>query len=364
MLAIKNDNSLWFWGNDECRQSGNNFGGYDPHRIAEHVLFAKAFYRNCAWIDENGTLFLAGDNSFNQIGNGEKSKEPPFEPYPVLEKCISFSATKDKVIFAKTADGTDYIWGNGHKAEPTRISEEMPEKIKDKKFSDGKVIMQNAQGVLRFEDSPIYFFCEDNVLYKMYGRDSIERKIVKSNAGDSVLSAFGVGTLVESSYTENCVYLTTYFIKSGMMTSMLTMQMLDEFAVPIYFKNPNEIVFAAANAQQEIILNTETGETEEGGILDVSKFENKPEITEDMAKETAIGMLAEDKYNISDELSASIYFMPEYPSDIYSSIEYPYFKNNLWVWCVKAYDLDKQSNISVYIDARYGKVICVCNSDI
>lgn len=358
VLAIKNDNSLWFWGEDECRQSGNNFGGYDPHRIAGHVLFAKAFFRNSAWIDENGSLYLAGDNSFNQIGNGEDGNDNTnLEPYLALEKCVSFSVTDDNVVFAKTSDGTEYIWGNGHKAKPTKVSEEMPERIQNKRFSEGEILMQNPKGILRFEDSPIYFFCENDILYKMYGRDSIERKIVKSNAGDSILSSFGVGTLVESNYNEDCVYLTTFFIKSGMMTSMLTVQMLDEFGVPVYFKSPNEIVFAAANAQQEIILNTETGETKAGGILDVSKFENKPEITEDMAKETAVRRLEEDKYNISDDISASIYCRPEYAADIHSSIEYPYFENNLWVWCVKAYDENTESD--VYIDAQYGNVICV-----
>lgn len=78
----------------------------------------KAFGYTSAWIDESYSLYLCGDNSYGQIGNGHDGTGLPTlyedivsEPFLALENCKEISVTDDYHIRAKTRDGIIYSWG-------------------------------------------------------------------------------------------------------------------------------------------------------------------------------------------------------------------------------------------------------------
>ena len=126
-LFLKKDNTLWFVGESKNGQSTyikNNF--FSPIQIAKDVVFAKAFGYTNVWLDENKSLYLCGDNSYGQIGNGSKGsgfptlyKDIVSEPYLAIENCCGFSIINEQTIEAVTEDGKTYIWGGEYGNTPS-----------------------------------------------------------------------------------------------------------------------------------------------------------------------------------------------------------------------------------------------------
>lgn len=133
ILFIKNDNTLWFSGESKNGQStAVKESILKPIKmIDEKVQFAKAFGYSSAWIDENLNLYLCGDNSYGQIGNGENGCGFPTmfqdivtSPYLALRNCIAFNADSvNKEVSAETVYGQQYSWGGDFGSLPTLQSE-------------------------------------------------------------------------------------------------------------------------------------------------------------------------------------------------------------------------------------------------
>lgn len=130
VLAQKNDDSVWFWGeslNGQSKQIVDQI--ITPIEIVSKAKKIKAIMYTSAWIDENNTLYMCGDNSKAQIGNGKKGTGFPtlcediFEdPYPVLENCVNVYCSEDRYyVYADTMDGLTYIWGGNEYTTPTNI---------------------------------------------------------------------------------------------------------------------------------------------------------------------------------------------------------------------------------------------------
>lgn len=130
-VAVKEDNTLWFWGESLNGQSTEVFEKtLEPIRIAENIQFADAFLYTTAWVDEKGDLYLVGDNSFGQIGNGHKGSGFPtlYEdivttPYCALKNCTAFTVVDKNygIVQATDADGAIYEWGNNQNTTPARV---------------------------------------------------------------------------------------------------------------------------------------------------------------------------------------------------------------------------------------------------
>ncbi len=381
VLAIKNDNSLWFWGESKAGQ-GCKISEYmlEPYKIADKVKLAKAFLYNSAWIDDNNALYIVGTNAFNQIGNGNNGRgvtaiydDIVIEPYLALQDCSSFSVSEDFVIRAVTNGGVEYIWGNHHKPAPTKITDAFPEKAKNFELTNSKVIASDEYGVLRFENSPLYFYCEDGNIYKKYGNDS-DKKTVKSNISNSVLSSIGNGLLAVSCADDDCVYLIRYAInEKGEMLNIETSLLLDTYAVPIYIKDSKHIAFAKPNSQRELFLNTETGKSEDGEFLNDSNLDNKPAITEQEARKIALNELSKSQYkafakkehSFSAVGISTLEYKPQYQGNYFNSwVTKDYFNNNpSWIWTVKVgCDKDDLCDMIVYVNAADGNVLYVANS--
>lgn len=133
MLFLKNDNTLWFVGESKNGQSTEIKDIiYEPVKIADNVLFAEALSFTSAWIDSEYNLYLCGDNSCGQLGNGIMGcgfptmfKDVYPEPYCALKNCISFSTEYEGdvwSVWAETANGDKYVWGGEYGPSPVLIS--------------------------------------------------------------------------------------------------------------------------------------------------------------------------------------------------------------------------------------------------
>ncbi len=129
-LFLKNDNTLWFVGeslNGQSKQVKEAVS--EPIKLADDVLFAKAIGYTSSWIDSEYNLYLCGDNSYGQIGNGKmgcgyptKYEDIVEQPYCALKDCIAFSAKYEFndgiTVRAETVNGEIYVWGGSHGAKP------------------------------------------------------------------------------------------------------------------------------------------------------------------------------------------------------------------------------------------------------
>ena len=130
VLAHKNDGSVWFWGESLNGQSKQIIDQIiTPIKIVDEAKMVKAIMYTTAWIDPDNTLYMCGDNSRSQIGNGKKGSGFPtlqkdiFEtPYPVIRECVNVYCSEDRnFVYADTEDGSTYVWGGNEYTKPTNI---------------------------------------------------------------------------------------------------------------------------------------------------------------------------------------------------------------------------------------------------
>lgn len=134
-LFLKNDNTLWFVGESLNGQSTQvKEVVLEPSKIADNVLFAKAFGYTSSWIDSEYNLYLCGDNSYGQIGNGKMGcgyptmfKDIVEEPFCALKGCACFSVEQSYngilSVYAETEKGESYTWGGEYGATPVLTNE-------------------------------------------------------------------------------------------------------------------------------------------------------------------------------------------------------------------------------------------------
>lgn len=390
VLAIKNDNSLWFWGDSKHGQ-GTIVKDviYEPIKITDNVQFTKAFGYTSAWVDEYGSLYLCGDNSYNQIGNGNKGSGNPEKytdivttPFCALKNCISFEVTDNSVIRAKTDSGDEYIWGNFHSATPNLKAKEMPQKTSSTQLANGKIRYQK-NNILEVPESLQTFYIDkdengnESIISKKYSLDSnSEKKVVKSNiAPPFLLSSLDGGALTISSVTDDCVYLIAYNeLGNGIINNINTTVLYDHYAVPIYIKDSSHLALAVPGAPKELLLNTETGKSENGEFLDYSKLDNKPNIKSSDAENIALNELRKSKYayfnNIEHDFSIvesiSLVLKPDFQNLLFSSrITSKFFDNiNSINWCYQinvSNSKNENDIMEIILDANSGDIYSITN---
>lgn len=135
LLLLKSDNTLWFLGESKNGQSTKTEACVSvPTQIAKDILLIKAFGYTTAWVDSTYSLYMCGDNSYGQIGNGHQGTGFPtlYEdivstPYLALKNCIKITtpdetSVPDTSILAETVDGTTYAWGGEYGNTPRKIN--------------------------------------------------------------------------------------------------------------------------------------------------------------------------------------------------------------------------------------------------
>lgn len=390
VLAIKNDNTLWFWGESKHGQGCEIRDEIcDPIKIADNVRFAKAFGYTSAWIDNYNNLYLCGDNSFNQIGNGIQGSGTPevyldivSKPYCALKNCHSFSVSDDMVISAKTIAGDDYIWGNYHNAIPTVKSEEILGEVENIELS-GIITLQNDNYILSRKDYLFVFYAENDdknnrsIISAKYTLDNKGKKIIiKSGLAPAFTMSLLGNALTISSLSDDSVYLITYDeVQEGVIGNVRTSLLYEHYAIPVYILDSNHIVLALAQSYRELVLNISTGEVQEGEYWDYSKFDNKPQIDHDNAISIALAELKKEKYrqfdgdlhNYYEIEDASLVFQPTFESVWLNSWISPNVlanKENIsWCWHVRiSTEKDSSDVMDLYIDSNSGQVYSVVNT--
>lgn len=377
VVAIKNDNTLWFLGESRHGQSTKIEEAIsEPQKIAENIQFVKAFGYSVAWIDQQGNLYLCGDNSFNQIGNGHTGSGEPEQlqdivssPFCALKNCIAFVVTDNMVVTAKTDDGTEYIWGNYHSPVPTNVSNEFPAKAEATSFSNS--INFEVNNTVSEEGGIITFYKGKDdkgnlsIIYKLSIYDQESQVIQSGLVPPFTMSLIGKSLLV-SSKNDNCLYLLSYSEISGGRINNIKMSVLyDHFAIPVYVKDASHLVIATPDSNRELILNSQSGETTLGDFWEISKIQNI-KLTENKAKELVIHELSKDiytnfdnqKHNFSKIESCSLQFMPNLQkiSGLYSMItpnSIGHRKDMTWCYDIIVSDARNDlASMEVIIDAN------------
>jgi alpha-tubulin suppressor-like RCC1 family protein len=134
--AIKTDGSLWMWGANEHGQLGNGYVGNEeytsgsgpaplqdiPVKVMDNVSAVSLGDMHTAAIKNDGSLWAWGDNEYGQLGNGRKynTNNGPFDrfyqtvPIKVTDGVVSISCGGSYTAAIKT-DGSLWMWGdNGH----------------------------------------------------------------------------------------------------------------------------------------------------------------------------------------------------------------------------------------------------------
>lgn len=381
ITVIKDDSTLWFWGESKNGQGATVTDIVTkPIKIAKNIQFVKSFGYTVAWIDFYGNLYLCGDNSFNQIGNGNKNTNVVSTPFCALKECNYFSVSNDIVINATTIDETEYIWGNYHKSTPTPKSKDLPLKTEATDFSKG-ITIQDNDNTLRKKDYPIIFYKDKDekgnlsIISKSSNFDQ-NKSIVKTNLVPPFTMNLIGNSLTISSKNDNSLYLLTYNESSGGQINNIKMSLLYEnYALPVYVKDSNHLVLALPQSYKELILDTHTGKTQEGEFWDYSEFDNKPNIKPSEAKDIALKELCKNKYvgldkrenNFSNIKSILLVLQPSLRSSSLNSWITPEFFNNNdsinWCYHIKISNPKNELDImEIFIDADTGDVYSIINS--
>lgn len=110
-LVIREDNSLWAWGDNEYGGLGNgtNKKTDSPVKIMDDVSCAAVGWKHSLVVKKDNSLWVWGENDDGQLGDGtDKSKNAPIK---IMEDVISVAAGAEHSLALKK-DGTLWAWGN------------------------------------------------------------------------------------------------------------------------------------------------------------------------------------------------------------------------------------------------------------
>ncbi|MDO6617639.1 hypothetical protein [Shewanella sp. 6_MG-2023] len=112
-LAIKDDNTLWGWGdnNDNMFDSTDVTRAYRPIQVSDDKWsFVSAGGAHLAAITQTGELWLSGDNYYGQIGDGSRNDPQTLVRLGSDSDWYSVSLLRASTIALKQ-DGTLWSWG-------------------------------------------------------------------------------------------------------------------------------------------------------------------------------------------------------------------------------------------------------------
>ena len=163
---LKQDNTVWLCGENGNGQLGNgqpdngkrsdDLFNYKPKQVLSDCVFIAAGNSHSAAITSDYDLYLWGDNSCGEIGNGERGNGFPTASNLVVSR--PYLALKDvkrvrllgTTTFAITTDNALWAWGNNQSAVPAKVAEDVLDVIGD--GDNATYILDTGGKVFRLED--------------------------------------------------------------------------------------------------------------------------------------------------------------------------------------------------------------------
>jgi len=131
-FAIKNDQSLWAWGDNEFGQLGDGTteGRETPVKVMDNVSHVAAGRGYSLVVKADDSLLTWGNNSFGQLGDG--TTEGRETPVKIMDNVIYVAAGLE-CSFAVKTDGSLWAWGSNNNnyqlGDGTRANSSFPVKI-------------------------------------------------------------------------------------------------------------------------------------------------------------------------------------------------------------------------------------------
>ena len=113
-FAIKNDGSLWAWGDATYGRLGTgSSNSYEPspYKIMDHVTSVAAGGTHSLAVKSDGSLWAWGYNALGSIGDG--TFEDRLTPVKIMDNVVSATAGGSHSMAIKS-DGSLWAWGRGH----------------------------------------------------------------------------------------------------------------------------------------------------------------------------------------------------------------------------------------------------------
>jgi alpha-tubulin suppressor-like RCC1 family protein len=134
--AVKKDGTLWCWGDNSLGQIGDGSFGSDvsqPTFVMDQVLKVSVGYRHTCAIKSDGSLWCWGNNQYGQVGDGSMGTIKPFpgQPIGMSRDVADVSAGLDHTCAVKT-DGSLWCWGGndrGQLGDGTNVGKVIPKRI-------------------------------------------------------------------------------------------------------------------------------------------------------------------------------------------------------------------------------------------
>ncbi|MFV0440430.1 MAG: hypothetical protein ACK5LV_03965 [Lachnospirales bacterium] len=119
--AITEDNSLYAWGYNNNGQVGNGSDNefvLKPVKVLDNVEEVKTNGRTTMAIKGDRSLWLWGENEYGEVGNGSGGSLGDFVSSPVsVLKDVNYAEVIDGNTYAINNDGELFIWGNNNSGQ-------------------------------------------------------------------------------------------------------------------------------------------------------------------------------------------------------------------------------------------------------
>jgi len=187
--AVKSDGSLWIWGKTPIgteKTAGGLKCSYTPINILNDVTYVVLGGWNGAAIKNDGSLWMWGENSFGSVGNGTYD-DWIYPPVKVLDDVKSVKLSMNQSAAIKN-DGSVWMWGgSAFPIEP--FSEAMkgsnaPKKVIDNVEVEDIGLMTGNDAILI--DGVVWEWNEANIVPKKTDAVNV-RKLIWENYNNAII---------------------------------------------------------------------------------------------------------------------------------------------------------------------------------